>query len=104
MSQLVAVYCELEDIQTAMHFASSELMDPNCIHQYQVRRLKLSLADTHLAAGLWTAVNTSEALVKTKSSAIWHFNFPENATVSLKEAKNIYKELLHTCQIPTQDS
>ena len=102
MSQLAAIYCELGDIQTAMKVASFELKDPKFIHEYQVRRLKLSLADTHLATGLWTAVNTSKALVKTKCSGIWHFNFPENVTVCLKKAKNIYEEHLETCQIEIQ--
>lgn len=102
MSQLVAIYCELGDIQTAMHFASSELMDQNCIHQYQVRRLKLLLAKTHLAAGLWTIANASEALVKTKSSPIGYFNIPEKARVSLMAAKDVFKELLNTYQIEDQ--
>ena len=102
MSQLVAIYCELGDIQTAMHLASSELKDQNCIHQYQVRRLKLSLAETHLAAGLWTIANAREALVRTKSSPIGYFNIPEIARVSLMAAKNVFKELHNTYQTEDQ--
>ncbi len=109
-SHLIAVYCELGDIFKAMHIASSELKDLghwNWLHQGKESCLKLALADTHLATGLWISSNANEALQSTDETrspnSIRQFTLPEGAQRSLKEAKETYEKLQRTYQeIPNQ--
>lgn len=93
-THLVAVHCELGNIDEAMRLISVELEDLkslNRLSQNRGRRLKLVWAETHLMKALWTVKkgNVEEG----PSRFFRNFALPKHAQDSLKTASDMYEEL-----------
>ncbi|KAL9119550.1 MAG: hypothetical protein Q9187_003895 [Circinaria calcarea] len=98
-THLIAVYYKLSNIDEAMCLASAaseELQLSNRLSRNRERRLKLSLAETHLMKALWIVKKSN--VEESRSKVFRNFTLSKHARDSLETASDIYEELQKSYQ------